>query len=473
MRLTKIIATLGPASGSRKVIGELVAAGVNVFRLNLSHGGHDTIRTWIGWIREVEREKNIFLATLLDLQGPKIRVGKFENGKILLNPGQRLTFTTEKCLGDATCVPVQYQRFHKEVTVGNQVYLDDGNMCVQVMRVAGKRVEVEVLIGGELSDHKGINMPDATLTSSPLTPKDIADLKFGLEEGVDWVALSFAGSAKDILGLKKRIRKLGGNAEVIAKIERKRALENLEEIVEAADGVMVARGDLGIEIPLSEVPVVQHKILRECFRHMKPVIVATQMMESMITQSRPTRAEVSDISNAVMSSADAVMLSGETAVGKYPVTAVKVMAETAIQAEKYLQVTKGLLPWNWISDDDASVGLGVTYSANQLVQLLDARAILVYTLSGSTVRGVAAPRPHVPLLVFTSDIARARKLVLHRGTQSFVVEPGVNFLEDLPGIFKMLKRRRLVKRKDRVVIATGIPHGVPGWTNVIRVEEVP
>ena len=473
MRLTKIIATLGPASGSRKKIRELVAAGVNVFRLNLSHGEHDTIRQWIGWIREVEAEQNVFLATLLDLQGPKIRVGEFEKGKIQLLQGQRLVFTTEKCLGDATRVPVQYPHFHEEVTVGNPVYLDDGNMCVQVIRVEGKRVEVEVLIGGELSNHKGINMPDATVTSSPLTPKDIADLKFGLKEGVDWVALSFVGSAKDILELKKRIRSFGGHAEVIAKIERKQAVENLEEIVQASDGVMVARGDLGIEIPLSEVPVVQHQILRECFRWMKPVIVATQMMESMITQSRPTRAEVSDISNAVMSCADAVMLSGETAVGKHPVAVVKVMAETASKAEAYLQTTKGLLPWDWTGEEDPPVALGITYSANQLAELLGARAILVFTLSGGTARGMAAPRPHIPLLVFTSDIQRARKLVLLRGAVPFVVEPDKDFLEGLPEIFKMLKRRRLVRKKDRVVITTGTPVGIPGWTNVIRVEEIP
>ena len=304
IRLTKIIATLGPASGSKTMIRNLVAKGVNIFRLNLSHGDHETVRQWIQWIREVDKERHTFTGILLDLQGPKIRVGKFEKGSIQLKRGKRVVFTTAKALGNSSLVHVQYARFHQEVAVGNRIYLDDGKLSGVVKGVSGQRVEVEMLVGGTLSDHKGLNLPDAQLSADPITAKDKADLKFGLQEGVDMVALSFTGSAKDVQRLRTMIKKGGGKGvEVIAKIERKQAVKNLEEIAEEADGIMVARGDLGIEIPLTEVPVVQQRILRQGAKHSKPVIVATQMLESMIEHSRPTRAEVSDVSGVGMVSA--------------------------------------------------------------------------------------------------------------------------------------------------------------------------
>jgi len=275
VRLTKIIATLGPASGTKKIIKELVKTGVNIFRLNLSHGDHEVVRQWIGWIRETEAELKTFVGVLLDLQGPKIRVGKFKEGSIELKNGRKVVFTTEKGIGTETLVPIQYASFHKDVKPGDQVFLNDGNLCVQVKKVSGKRVTVVVKAGGTLSDHKGVNLPDSSLTASVLTPKDRKDLKFGLAEGVDFVALSFVGSAKDIQQLRRLIRSAGGDAEIIAKIERKQAVRNLEEIVEATDGVMVARGDLGVEIPFADVPVVQQKILKECAQKCKPVIIAT------------------------------------------------------------------------------------------------------------------------------------------------------------------------------------------------------
>ena len=335
VRLIKIIATLGPASGTKKMIRELVKTGVNIFRLNLSHGDHEVVRQWIHWIRETEDEFKVFIGILLDLQGPKIRVGKFKNGSIELKAGKEVVFTTEKAVGHETLVPIQYKSFHKDVKAGDQVFLNDGNLCVVVKKVSGPRVTAVVKAGGTLSDHKGVNLPDTPLTTSVLTPKDRKDLKFGLAEGIDFVALSFVGSEKDIQQLRRLIRSAGGDAEIVAKIERKQAVRNLDKIVEAADGVMVARGDLGVEIPFADVPVVQQKILRECAKKYKPVIVATQMLESMITNPRPTRAEVSDVANSVMYFADAVMLSGETAVGKHPQEAVKVMVETAIKTESY------------------------------------------------------------------------------------------------------------------------------------------
>ncbi len=473
VRLTKIIATLGPASGSKQSIKELVKAGVNVFRLNLSHGGHDTVRQWIGWIRAVEKELEMFVGILLDLQGPKIRVGKFKEGAIELKRGSEVVFTTESVTGDAKVIPVQYKKFHKEVTVCDRVYLDDGNLCVQVKKVSGPRVTVEVLVGGRLSNHKGVNLPDSTITSSPLTPKDRKDLKFGLKEGVDFVALSFAGSGKDIAQLRRLIRAAGKDAEIIAKIERKQAVGKLEEIVAAADGIMVARGDLGVEIPFADVPVVQQQILKECSRQCKPVIVATQMLESMIQNPRPTRAEVTDISNSVMYHADAVMLSGETAVGKYPAAAVKVMTETALKTEAYQGEDHQLSRWASSNEEHSPIERGISYSANNLVKMLDAKAILVFTLSGGTARMVASPNPMVPILAFTSSLARARRLTLLRGAVPLLMKKNKDFLEDIADLFRILKARRLVRKNDRVVITAGLPIGLPNWTNVVRVETVP
>jgi len=474
IRLTKIVATLGPASGSKAVIKSLVAKGVNIFRLNLSHGDHETVRKWIHWIREVEEEHHSYVGILLDLQGPKIRVGKFKEGSINIKRGQRLTFTTEKVIGDENLVPVQYPRFHQEVTKGGRIFLDDGKLSGVVKKVSGQKVEVEIQTGGILSDHKGINLPDAKLTADPITAKDKADLKFGIQEGVDMVALSFTGCAKDVKRLKALIRKNGGHGiEAIAKIERKQAVENLEEIIIEADGVMVARGDLGIEISLTEVPVVQQRILRQAAKHCKPVIVATQMLESMIEHPRPTRAEVSDIASAVMDCADAIMLSGETAVGKHAVAAVGVMVETALKSEAYLAETRSIDPWNRFFEGEPTINAGITYSANRMVELLNADAMVVFTVSGGTAKMVASPKPMVPIFAFTPSLHRARVLSLIRGIVPFVVEEDKHLLLHMEQLIIMLKKRRLLKKGDRVVINTGIPVDIPNWVNIIRVEVVP
>ena len=473
VRLTKIIATLGPASGTKNKIKELVKSGVNVFRLNLSHGDHEVVRQWIRWIRETEEELKIFIGVLLDLQGPKIRVGKFQNGDIELKAGKEIVLTTEKAIGHETLVPIQYKSFHKDVKAGDQIFFNDGNLCVVVKKVSGERVTVVVKTGGTLSDHKGVNLPDSPLTTSVLTPKDRKDLKFGLKEGVDFVALSFVGSQKDIQQLRRLIRANGGDAEIIAKIERKQAIANLEEIVEATDGVMVARGDLGVEIPFADVPVVQQRILKLCAEKCKPVIVATQMLESMITNPRPTRAEVSDVANSVMYFADAVMLSGETAVGRHPIAAVKVLVETALKAEAY-QIHSHQIPrWNQRFVKNPPIERGITYAANSLVKMLHAQAIIVFTLGGGTARMMAAPNPMVPIFAFTSRLARARRLVLLRGAYPFLIEKNKDFLEDMEKLFTILKNRRLVKKNDRVVITAGLPIDIPSWTNVVRVEVVP
>ncbi|CAI2717307.1 pyruvate kinase [Nitrospina watsonii] len=473
VRLTKIIATLGPATGTRKQIKALAVAGVNIFRLNLSHGDHAVLRQWIHWIRRVEKELHTHLGILFDLQGPKIRVGKFEGGYTTLHSGQKVTFTTEKVTGEDGLVPVQFKKFHETVKKGDSVFLDDGNIYVQVLSVSGKRVEMKVQVGGRLADHKGINLPDSVIPTGALTAKDKKDLQFGLEEEIDFVALSFASSAEDIRRLRHLIQRKGKDAEIIAKIERKKAVRNLESIVAASDAVMVARGDLGIEIPLTEVPVVQQRILNECARQAKPVIVATQMMESMITNPRPTRAETSDISNAVMSKTDAIMLSAETAVGRHPITAVQIMAKTVETTEAFLKKERKIQPWNWFLEEEPPISLGITYSANHLAEVLHARMIVVFTLTGGTAKMIRSPNPMVPLAAFTSKRARARQLTLLRGALPFLVEADHPFLGNMKELFQRLKQQKLVKEGDRIVITAGDPPGVPSWTNVIRVERVP
>ena len=473
-RLTKIIATLGPETANKKSIKDLVQSGVNLFRLNLSHGDHVALQQWISWIRETEQELNIFVGILFDLQGPKMRVGKFENGFIELRKGERLIFTTEKVAGCKGLAPVQYKRFHEDVVLGNKVFLDDGNICVVVKKINGKRVEVEVEIGGKLSNHKGLNMPDAVIRTGALTPKDNKDLVFGLQVGVDYVALSFVSSAADIHQLRRLIVKAKSEAEIVAKIERKKAIENLEEIIQATDAIMVARGDLGIEIPLTEVPLVQHEILRLGARYEKPVIVATQMLETMIINHRPTRAEVSDIAQAVMGCADGIMLSGETAVGKYPKEAVEVMDKTAKTQEKYQRDHKKILPWdNFIHDDPPSISDGISYTANNLVVLLKAQAVLIFTNTGSTASNVAGPRPMVPIIAYTSSLDRARKMSLLRGVIPNLVSDEHQFLNNLKDVFRALKKKKILFSGQRVVITTGNPPGVAKGTNMIWVEEVP
>ncbi len=473
-RLTKIIATLGPGTANKKSIRGLVQSGVNVFRLNLSHGDHVALQNWIDWIRETEKELNTFVGILFDLQGPKMRVGKFENGYIDLKKGERLVFTTEKVVGRKGLAPVQYQKFHEDVRKESKVFLDDGNICVVVKKINGKQVEVEVEIGGKLSDHKGLNMPDAVIRTGALTPKDKKDLIFGLQAGVDYVALSFVSSAADIHQLRKLIIKAKSEAEIVAKIERKKALENLEEIIQATDAIMVARGDLGIEIPLTDVPLVQQDILRLGARYEKPVIVATQMLETMINNHRPTRAEVSDIAQAVMGCADGIMLSGETAVGKYPRGAVEVMDKTARTQENYQRDHQGILPWShFIHDDPPSISDGISYTANNLVELLKAQALLIFTNTGSTASNVIGPHPMVPVIAYTSSLNRARKMSLLRGVIPNLVTDEHQFLDNLKDVFRTLKKRKILFSGQRVVITTGNPPGVAKGTNMIWVEEVP
>lgn len=473
LKKTKIIATLGPASSSIEMIEKLVEHGVNIFRINASHGDLSRVQQLIKRIRTIESKIDSFLGVLIDLQGPKIRIGDFEKGFIQIHKGDEIVFTTESDIkGTNKIVPVQYKKFHLDVKPGNRILLDDGNLLVVVKDVSGKRVTVEVKKGGTLSDHKGLNLPEASISQSPITKKDKEDLANSLKCGIDFVALSFVKNGGNIRTLRGLIKKGNSNAKIIAKVERHEAINNLDEIIKESDGIMVARGDMGVEISFERVPIVQKDILRRCSKVGKPVIIATQMMESMIHNHRPTRAEVSDISNGVSYYSDALMLSAETAVGSYPVESVDAMAKTAILMEDYQFANHQILPWWTPPGEITPVTHGVTYAANQLAESLNASAIIVFTMTGETARQVSKPRPNIPIFAFTPDINVARQMTIIRNVNPFLMNETKDIKRPLRFIFDFLKKRDLIKIGDRVILTSGLPLDSTGSTNMIRVETV-
>ena len=472
LKKTKIVATLGPATSSPEMIKKLVIAGANVFRINTSHGDLNRIQELVNVIRNVEKKLKTFIGILLDLQGPKIRIGRFENGFIEIHRGDELIFTTEDVIGTDDIVPVQYKKFHLDVKPGNNILLDDGNLSVFVKDVKGKRVFVEVNKGGTLSDHKGLNLPEASISESPITRKDKQALLLGLKCEIDFVALSFVKDGNDIKTLRRLIKKARSTAHIIAKIERHEAIKNLDNIIKECDGVMVARGDMGVEIPFEEVPIVQKNILRKCSVVGKPVIIATEMLESMIQNHRPTRAEVSDVSNAVGNYADAVMLSAETAVGRYPVEAVEAMSRTATTMEKYQYKNHNILPWWSPPEKVTPITHGITYTANQIAEVLKASAIIVFTETGETARQVSRPRPCIPIFAFTPNVFAARQMTISRDVKPYVMAKSNDLKRPLKYIFTNLKKSGLIKSGKRVILTAGVPMQGAGNTNMLRVEIV-
>lgn len=472
LKKTKIVATLGPASSSPEMIQKLIIAGANIFRINTSHGNLDGIQKLVSVIRNVEKKMKIFIGILLDLQGPKIRIGSFANGFIEIRQGDELIFTTEDIIGTDNIVHVQYKKFHLDVKPGNNILLDDGNLSVFVKEVKGKRVFVEVNKGGTLSDHKGLNLPEASISEPPITKKDKKALSIGLKCDIDFVALSFVKDGNDIKTLRRLIKKEGSNVHIIAKIERHEAIKNLDEIIKESDGVMVARGDMGVELPFDEVPIVQKNILRKCSTVGKPVIIATQMLESMIQNHRPTRAEVSDVSSAVGNYADAVMLSAETAVGRYPVEAVEAMSRTALTMEKYQYKNHDILPWWSPPEKVTPITHGITYTANQIAGVLKASAIIVFTETGGTARQVSKPRPCIPIFAFAPNVSVARQMTITRDVNPYVMAKSNDIKRPLKYIFANLKKSGLIKNGERVILTAGVPIQGAGNTNMIRVEIV-
>jgi pyruvate kinase len=469
IRNTKIVATLGPASTAPDIIRGLLDAGVDVFRLNLSHGTHEEHGRRIEALRRISAEAGRQVGILLDLQGPKIRLGAFENGGCVLNAGDIFTITTEDVLGNRHIASTSYPNFAKDVRPGSRVLLADGSVELRVLDSDGIRVRCEVLTGGPVADRKGINLPGVDVSTPSLTRKDMADLEFGLRSGIDLVALSFVRRRDDMLRLRLFLENHDANIPMIAKIEKPEGWENLDAILEEADGVMVARGDLGVEMALEKVPFIQKSIIERARKRGRFVITATQMLESMIENPWPTRAEVSDVANAIYDGTDAVMLSGETSAGKYPVAAARMMARIACEAEKSLDGHPRFdsHPPNSLDPPEIIAG-----AAHRAALTLNAAAIVVFTSSGSSAKLVSRYRPHVPIYAFTPSEGLARQLTPHYGVHA-IQAPAENSTDELlSAIDRLLVERCRLRRGDRIVFVAGQPIGAAHATNMLLLRQI-
>ena len=430
IRRTKIIATLGPASSEPDQIKNLINAGVNVFRQNFSHGDHSYHRETYARIRKAAKELNKTVSVLADLCGPKIRTGKFENNKVELVNNQTITVTTREIIGTSDLIPSQYKKLAEDVEIGNRILLADGTLELMVNEISGTEIKCTVIYGGVLGNHKGINLPGVKVSAPSLTEKDKEDAKLALELGVDFLALSFVRSASDIYDLKKLIDANSSCGRIIAKIEKPEALEDAKEIIKAADGIMVARGDLGVELNPEQVPVAQHQLIDLARKKFKPVIVATQMLESMIENARPTRAEVTDVAYAVTLGADAIMLSGETAVGAFPIDAVKMMDRIARQTELYLWANDayGSKVSNNKSKSAIPVWDAVANSMSQLAHDLKVRAVVVISKSGATAATMSSARPAAPVIAITKTMDVCQKILMHWGVIPILYESKIKVI---------------------------------------------
>lgn len=466
MKKTKIICTLGPSSCDKETIAAMADAGMNVARLNFSHGEYSEHASRIEIVKQVREEKKIPLAILLDTKGPEFRIGTFKNGKITLKAGDKFTFTADEVEGDETKVSVSYKKIADVMQKGDKILLNNGLMVFVVDKVNAEGVVCTVEVGGELSGRKSMYFPDKQLELDFLSQKDKEDLLFGIEHGVDFVALSFVSCPQDVIDAKEFLRANGGgDIDVIAKIENRTGVDNLQAIMREADGIMVARGDLGVEIPYEELPDVQKNIITQCRIFGKRVITATEMLESMIHNPRPTRAEISDVANAVYDGTSAVMLSGETAAGAYPVRSVEAMAKIVERAENHVEYIQ------YIDNFDIKTsGEALSHAASLLAKDLSANAIVVCTRTGSTARMVSRFRPNIPIIGLTTDERSYQKLSLSWGVSAFKVDE-YNSVDVLFYFAKIAALKSgLLKKGDKIVITGGSPNGKSGNTNLISVE---
>lgn len=466
-RRTKIVCTLGPASDSEETICALIRAGMDVARLNFSHGTHAYHKLLIDRVRAASRMEGRPVAILQDLQGPKIRIGEVAAEGIELVPGQSIRLTSED-VGMSTneVLHVSYDTLADDLSVGGEILIDDGHIELTVRGFEGRDVVAEVVIGGHLTSRKGVNLPNIKTSTPALTEKDLADLEFGLAAGVDIIALSFVREASDVQQLAERVRSRGSNVLIIAKIEKPEAVGCIDEILATTDGIMVARGDLGIEMRLSKVPGAQKSIIAKCLTAAKPAITATQMLESMVDNPRPTRAEVSDVANAVLDGSDAVMLSGETAMGAYPVRAVEVMHNIIVETEKTYLALHALDP----TGDSVDVTEAVSRSAYWLAAKVGAKAIACLTASGNTARAIARHRPHVPVYAFTDDHCVVGQLALSWGTKAFFIPFQCDTDEGITLVHDMLRDLGLATEGDQVVVTAGMPLPAKDRTNMVHVS---
>lgn len=471
MKKTKIVATLGPASSDKEVLRQMFLEGLNVCRLNFSHGAYEDHVQVIKVIRELNDETGLNVAILADLQGPKIRVFEMENNGVLLENGKTLTITTEKMVGTADKIAINYEQLPADVKPGERILLDDGKLALEIISTDGlKNIEAKVIHGGILSSKKGVNLPNTKISLPSLTKKDREDLDFALAQNVDWIGLSFVRSARDIIELKHLISHSHGKAKVIAKIEKPEAVADIDEIVKASDALMVARGDLGVEVPYQNVPLIQKMLINKCFQYAKPVIVATQMMESMITNISPTRAEVNDVANAVLDGADAVMLSGETSVGKFPVEVIKTMANIVKEMETFDGIyNKEVMPEK---SQDRFISDSICFNACRLAQRVQADAIVTMSFSGYTAYKIASQRPNAPIYIFTSNKQILTQLNLIWGVKGFYYNKRVSTDHTIADIKYLLKKDGLLKEGDLVINIASIPLEENGKSNMLKLSYV-
>lgn len=471
---TKIVATVGPACNTYDKLLELVRAGVNVFRLNFSHGVHEEKKQIIDYIREINKKEKTHVAILGDLQGPKLRVGEIENNGIAISSGDVFTFTNTRLVGNKDRIYLSYPNFHKDVKVGDKIMIDDGKLEVVVREIfPNNDVKVEVILGGFLSSKKGVNLPDTKISLPALTTKDLEDLEFIMKQQLSWVALSFVRQADDIKKLRKILDKNKSKTKIIAKIEMPEAIPNIRDIINLSDGIMIARGDLGVELPVEKVPLLQKNIIRKCIHRAKPVIVATQMMESMIDRTKPNRSEITDVANAVLEGTDAVMLSGETAMGQHPTLVVETMKKIILEIEKTeykydLEEELQPQPHSPTLTSDA-----ICYNACRLAKDTDAEALVGMTQSGYTGFMLSSYRPKAPLYIFSKEVSLLSQLSLGWGIRAFFYNDDE---ADLDTIFadqiNILKKSSFLKKGDTVVSTGSTPVHLKLLTNMIKISTV-
>ena len=470
---TKIVATVGPACDSYEQLLQLVKAGVNVFRLNFSHGTHEDKLRIIEYIQQINKNEPYNIAILADLQGPKLRVGEIENGALELQEGDILTFTNEKVIGTKEKIYVSYPNLHDDVQPGEKIMLDDGKIEVVVKEITKSGdVKVEVTLPGVLLPKKGLNLPDTNISLPSLTEKDLIDLEFIISQKVDWVALSFVRRTKDITDLKNKLKAAGCKSKVIAKIEMPEAVKNLRDIIVESDGVMIARGDLGVELPIEEVPLIQKDIIRKCLHRAKPVIVATQMMESMMERTKPNRSEISDVANAVLEGADAVMLSGETASGKYPVLVVETMTKIILEIEQKAYEYNREEMLKPIPHSPSFISDALCYNGCKLANDVNANAIIGMTQGGYTAFMLSSYRPKSPLYIFTKERTLVNQLSLSWGVRAFFYDEEDSLDDIVFDQIQILKERGFLVPGDIAVNTGSTPVHLHLPTNVLKITEV-
>lgn len=466
---TKILTTIGPATSSREMLEKLIDAGADAFRFNFSHGTHEEHAQRYHIVRELSESKKRHITIVADLQGPKLRVGRFAAGEATLKPGQYFTLDMDEALGDETRVNLPHKEIFAAIKTGDILLLNDGNIALEVVECDAQKAITIVKVGGNLSDHKGVNLPNITLPISALTEKDRDDLNFALELGVDWISLSFVQKATDVKEAKDLI---GDKALIISKLEKPSAIEELEEIIKLSDGIMVARGDLGVECPIQTVPVLQKRILAACRKYSRPVIVATQMLESMIGAPTPTRAEVSDVATAVYDGADTVMLSAETAVGQYPAETVRMMHNIIKQVEQDPHFQDCMRAAE--KDICESESKGITYAASELAQVLpNVAAIVTYTASGFTTFSMAKERPNLPIIAITSSLKVARRMGIVWGVRCYVNEEVFQSFERIEdNSTRYVKESGYGKKDEHIIVTAGYPFGRAGMTNLLHTIKI-